>query len=113
MASTPSFASESKSRLGKILIAGAVLTGTIASVISDTVANGTESSAKRKYWRDLDQNLGDLSIDQLHLTDASPSNLMFDISSQIHPEMKLIGFTFLSFRDNIFLIRDEPADCGS
>ncbi|HAG90355.1 MAG TPA: hypothetical protein DCL41_00700 [Bdellovibrionales bacterium] len=89
MASTPSFASESKSRLGKILIAGAVLTGTIASVISDTVANGTESSAKRKYWRDLDQNLGDLSIDQLHLTDASPSNLMFDISSQIHPEMKI------------------------
>ena len=32
---------------------------------------------------------------------------------QIHPEMKLIGFTFLSFRDNILLIRDEPADCGS
>ena len=32
---------------------------------------------------------------------------------QIHPEMKLIGFTFPSFRDNIFLIRDEPADCGS
>jgi len=32
---------------------------------------------------------------------------------QIHPEMKLIGFTFLSFRDNIFLIRDEPADSGS
>ena len=32
---------------------------------------------------------------------------------QNHPEMKLIGFTFLSFRDNILLIRDEPADCGS
>ena len=32
---------------------------------------------------------------------------------QIDPEMKLIGFTFRSFWDNILLIRDEPADCGS
>ena len=35
------------------------------------------------------------------------------LEGQIHPEMKLIGFTFLSFWDNIKSIRDEPAGYGS